>query len=260
MKTLPSDTFAVVWSELKAWGSFLAVLALVCIYNFFSSLSFLLHLLPPHTTKAIRAAFSRLGSGVMYDTMDYWWEVRHYHRWREEHFCSGVSGQCLELGVGTGRNLPHYPAGTHVVGIDLSEEQLVVARQAVASGELDCTAELIRADASNLRGVVASGSSDFVVSTFLFCVCPEHLISPTLDEIARVMKPGASFRLADIQYSESPGGRRVQEFFAPYVEAVFGARFDGKVRQKLAEHKLLKVTRQVALKSDTHWMIEGVRI
>src|SRR5690349_5384901 len=43
--------------------------------------------------------------------------------------CSQASGEVLEVAIGTGLNLPHYPAGVTLTGIDLSEQMLGLARQ-----------------------------------------------------------------------------------------------------------------------------------
>ena len=52
-----------------------------------------------------------------YDILDYPWE-RQYRRWRPA-LLKGVGGTVLEAGVGTGRNLPHYPADAKVTALDL---------------------------------------------------------------------------------------------------------------------------------------------
>ena len=41
---------------------------------------------------------------------------------------AGLTGRILDAGVGTGRNIPYYPAGAAVVGIDLSQAMLAQAR------------------------------------------------------------------------------------------------------------------------------------
>ncbi len=56
----------------------------------------------------------------------------------------------LEVGVGTGISLPDYPAGTRVVGIDLSPDMLERARRRVAEGHLKHVEALHEMDAARL--------------------------------------------------------------------------------------------------------------
>ncbi len=90
-------------------------------------------------------------------------------------------GRVLELGVGTGLNLPLYPKGTEVIGVDLSERMLEKARRKKSKAKV----ELIRADARSLP--FPDNSFDTAVSTFFLCVAPEK--ERVLSETGRVLKP-----------------------------------------------------------------------
>jgi ubiquinone/menaquinone biosynthesis C-methylase UbiE len=70
-------------------------------------------------------------------------------------------GSVLEVAVGTGRNLPHYPTGTAVTAVDVSEGMLARARQRAAAAQL--RVDLRVGDAQRLP--VADGSVDTVVAT-----------------------------------------------------------------------------------------------
>src|SRR6516165_9878899 len=60
--------------------------------------------------------------------------------------CSQVSGRVLEVAIGTGLNLPHYPAGTALAGVDLSPAMLAVARDRASALGLDADLRLGSAD------------------------------------------------------------------------------------------------------------------
>src|SRR3990172_8320312 len=60
-----------------------------------------------------------------YDILDYPWE-RQYRRWRPS-LLAEVSGTVLEAGVGTGRNLRHYPSEANVTALDLSPSMVSIA-------------------------------------------------------------------------------------------------------------------------------------
>lgn len=64
----------------------------------------------------------------------------------------------------------------------------------------------------------------------------------------------------DILYSKNPALRARQKFLAPFVELVYGARFDRKTLDHIHTIKSLKVTRTNYLKADTYLLIEGQKI
>ncbi|ASJ02012.1 hypothetical protein A3L09_01400 [Thermococcus profundus] len=91
-------------------------------------------------------------------------------------------GKVIELGVGTGLNLPFYPEGVEVVGIDISEKMLEKARKKRSKAKVS----LMKADARKLP--FPDNSFDTAVSTFFLCVIPEKEV--VVREIRRVLKSG----------------------------------------------------------------------
>jgi ubiquinone/menaquinone biosynthesis C-methylase UbiE len=92
-------------------------------------------------------------------------------------------GQVLEVGIGTGRNLPYYPPHCRITGIDLSPEMLRIAEERAA--RLSRDVRLLPMDAQELS--FPDRSFDTVVSTLTLCT----IIDPirALVEMARVTKP-----------------------------------------------------------------------
>ncbi|HEX9270368.1 MAG TPA: class I SAM-dependent methyltransferase, partial [Candidatus Limnocylindria bacterium] len=82
--------------------------------------------------------------------------------------CSQASGDVLELGVGTGRNLSFYPPDVRLTAIDLSPAMLEVARR--RARELGRAVDLRLGDAERLE--FADGSFDSVVITLVLCTVP----------------------------------------------------------------------------------------
>jgi hypothetical protein len=58
-------------------------------------------------------------------------------------------------------------------------------------------------------------------------------------------------------YSKIPKYRRRQDFFAPLVEKIYGARFDRNTLENLQESSKLKITNTYFLKRDIYQVIEG---
>ncbi|MGH3847173.1 MAG: class I SAM-dependent methyltransferase, partial [Pseudonocardiaceae bacterium] len=84
--------------------------------------------------------------------------------------CQQVSGEVLEVAVGTGLNLAHYPPDVRLTGIDLSQEMLAIARR--RADDLDRHVELRVGDAEALD--MPSATFDTVVCTFSLCAIPDH--------------------------------------------------------------------------------------
>ncbi|MGH1524939.1 class I SAM-dependent methyltransferase [Leifsonia sp. L25] len=102
-----------------------------------------------------------------------------------------VSGRVLEVAVGTGRNLPYYPAGVELTGIDLSPEMLAIARARAAEQEV--AADLLQGDAEALP--FADACFDTVVCALALCSIPRPGVA--VAEMARVVAPGGSVVLVD---------------------------------------------------------------
>ncbi len=110
--------------------------------------------------------------------------------------CAQASGDVLEVAVGTGRNLDHYPADVHLTGIDLSPEMLARARERASKVRPD--ANLREADAQQLP--FDDASFDTVVCTFSLCSIPDDRVA--VAEMARVLRPGG--RLLLVEHVASP--------------------------------------------------------
>jgi len=100
-------------------------------------------------------------------------------------------GRVLEVGVGTGRNLPYHPPESGVTAIDISPKLLAkAARKARKNGR---PLELALMDAQRLA--FGDGSFDSAAATFVFCSVPDPLVG--LAEVRRVLKPGGRFLLLE---------------------------------------------------------------
>ncbi|MDP2948341.1 MAG: methyltransferase domain-containing protein [Chloroflexota bacterium] len=95
-----------------------------------------------------------------------------------------VGGRVLEVGVGTGRNMPYHPAQADVTAVDLSPKLL---RRAVGKAQKrGAGPEFALMDAQSLG--LGEGGFDWAVTTFVFCSVPDPVRG--LSEMRRVLKPG----------------------------------------------------------------------
>ncbi len=129
---------------------------------------------------------------------------------------SQACGSVLEVAVGTGRNLPHYPPGSAVTAVDVSEGMLARARQSVAAAQLGV--DLRVGDAQRLP--VADGSVDTVVATLALCSIPDD--EAAVDEMARVLRPGGRLILLEHVASPLRPVRAVQRLLDPLLARLEG--------------------------------------
>jgi ubiquinone/menaquinone biosynthesis C-methylase UbiE len=125
-----------------------------------------------------------------------------------EWVCSQAQGDVLEIAVGTGRNLRHYPDAVRLTGIELSPGMLELARrEAEVVGR---HADLRVGDAESLD--FEDASFDTVTCTLALCTIPNDRAA--VAEMWRVLRPGG--RLLLLEHVRSParairGGQRVLE-------------------------------------------------
>ena len=77
-------------------------------------------------TALTRARYNRIAP--IYDLMEWFAESSAFKRMREHLWSRVTDEQVLEIGVGTGKNMPYYPRKTEVTAIDLSDQMLARAR------------------------------------------------------------------------------------------------------------------------------------
>jgi len=128
-----------------------------------------------------------------------------------------LQGAVLEIGFGTGLNLPHYPSAvTKVVGVDPSHSSARLARKRIAASPF--AVEVIGLSAEKLP--VADASFDTIVSTFTLCTIPD--VSQALHEVWRALAPDGRFHFVEHGLSDDPKVRRWQNRLNPMQQTICG--------------------------------------
>ncbi|HVY58240.1 MAG TPA: class I SAM-dependent methyltransferase [Xanthobacteraceae bacterium] len=122
-----------------------------------------------------------------------------------------IGGRILEVGVGTGIALPEYSDRNTLFGVDISEPMLEKARERVAELGLHHVEGLAVMDAEHLD--FPAESFDVVVAQYVITTVPNP--EATLDEFARVLKPGGEIILLSRVGAEAGLRRALEKWFAP---------------------------------------------
>lgn len=158
--------------------------------------------------ESIKKAYRRYAR--YYDTV--FGAIMHPGRMAVIQALSASPGQrVLEVGVGTGLSLPHYPEYLKVTGIDISAEMLAKARHRVALEGLVQIEALLEMDAEYMQ--FPDNSFDKVVAMYVASVVPDPV--RFVDEIRRVCKPGGDIFIVNHFRSRNAVMRTVEGMLAP---------------------------------------------
>lgn len=137
-------------------------------------------------------------------------------RFRRE-VVGGAAGRVLEIGIGSGLNLPLYGGAVRsVTGLEPSPELLRMAR--TRARDIRLPIHLLEASAEALP--LDSASFDTVVTTWTMCTIPD--ISAALGEIRRVLKPGGALLFVEHGRAPEPAVARWQNRLDPLWRRVAG--------------------------------------
>lgn len=144
-----------------------------------------------------------------------------WRRWLVE----GARGRTLDLGCGTGRNLPLLPVGTRAVGVDPCAQSLARALRR-APGAL-----LVRARAEALP--FRDGIFDTVASGLVLCSVADP--AEAAAEILRVLAPGGTVRALEHVRSPLPWKARIQDWTQPAWTAISGGCHPNRETERTLE-------------------------
>ena len=149
-------------------------------------------------------------------------------KWRKE-LLKDAKGKTLEIGIGTGKSLDHYPQGVSVTGIDSSENMLKYARRR-ANGHTHID-HLLKMDAEELN--FPDNTFDTVVATCVFCSVHDPV--KAFKEIKRVCKSKGSILLLEHVRSEKKVLGKIMDILNPISYTLYGDNINRKTYDKLIQ-------------------------
>jgi len=168
-----------------------------------------------------------------YDFMESPMEVLSFRELREKFFKKIFESKkikkikILEIGVGTGKNIPYYPYEAEIFGVEIAKKMLDRAKIKVKNENKNV--HLLNMDVQYLG--LKNDSFDIVFTTFVFC----SVFDPVqgLKEIKRILKPEGKLYMLEHVRSENPLMGKIIDFFDPLFFNITGAHIARKTKENL---------------------------
>jgi SAM-dependent methyltransferase len=134
-----------------------------------------------------------------------------------ERTCAGLHGEVLEIGFGSGLNVPHYPAAvTRVAAVEPADLGWRLAARRVAASRV----EIERTGLDGQRVPLPDQSADCALSTWTLCTIPDAVAA--LREVRRVLRPGGTLHFVEHGLAPDRSVQRVQRGFEPIQKRLAG--------------------------------------
>lgn len=172
----------------------------------------------PSNGEKIRRRYDRLAP--WFDSLEGFLEGLLFRRMRKKLWGQVDGAHILEVGVGTGKNFPFYPADARITAIDFSPKMLEQAQR--KRDRKQVAVDLALMDVQSL--CYADNSFDTVVASFVFCSVPQP--RKGLKELHRVLKPGGQLLLLEHVLSSNKVMAAVMNFINPLVVRALGANIN----------------------------------
>jgi len=131
--------------------------------------------------------------------------------------CSGLHGEVLEIGFGSGLNVPFYPAAvTGVAAVEPADVGWQLAQKRVAAS----TVPVRRTGLDGQRIPLPDDSCDTAISTWTLCTIPD--VAAALQEVRRVLKPGGTISFVEHGLAPDEKVQRLQHRLEPVQKRLFG--------------------------------------
>ena len=131
--------------------------------------------------------------------------------------CAGLAGGVVELGFGSGANVPFYPAAVGGVwAVEPSDTAWRLAAPAVEASPV----RVVRGDLDGQRLHAADGVFDHALVSWTLCTIPDASVA--LSELRRVLRPGGSVHFLEHGLAPAPAVRRWQHRLEPVQRTVAG--------------------------------------
>lgn len=180
----------------------------------------------------IRRKYDRVS--IVYDMFEQPMELMALRKYRNE-IMKELKGKVLEVGIGTGKNIPYYPDNIDVTAIDFSSKMLERAR--IKAENLNKKVKILLMDAQQMD--FPDNTFDCVFTTCVFCSVPDPVQG--LKEIRRVCKPYGKIIMIEHVRSEKKVIGAFMDMINPIVVNLYGANINRRTINNIKTAGFIKV-------------------
>ena len=159
-----------------------------------------------------------------YDVLEYPMESG-FSAWRED-LLNEAEGKTLEVGIGTGKNIPYYPAGVELTGIDFSPKMIEIAGKKARNYD-NVNLQVMDTEAMDFE----NDAFDTVVTSCVFCSVPDPVQG--LKEIRRVCKKGGKILMLEHVRSNNQMNGKMMDIANPLPLHIYGANINRRTVENL---------------------------
>lgn len=172
----------------------------------------------------IKQRYNRIAG--LYDMMEA--PMEHmFAKWRKL-LLKEAKGKTLEVGIGTGKNIPYYPEDVELTGIDFSPRMIEIASKRAEKYHQPET-KILLMDAENMR--FDDHTFDTVVTSCVFCSVPDPVQG--LKEIKRVCKNGGRILMLEHVRSNKKVVGKFMDIINPVPLHIYGANINRRTYENL---------------------------
>jgi ubiquinone/menaquinone biosynthesis C-methylase UbiE len=176
-------------------------------------------------TDLVRKRYDRFAP--FFDVLEKPMERFRFSNWRLKFRDRLFGKRALEVGVGTGKNIPYYPSQAHIIAIDISRCMLDRAEKRAKAMNINVDLRLM--DVQELD--FSDQTFDMVFATFVFCSVPDPILG--LTELHRVCKPDGMLLLLEHMRPENRILGMVFDALNPLIVRLTGANINRRTMDNI---------------------------
>ena len=176
------------------------------------------------TNRKIKNRYNKIAK--YFDSLERPMGTSGFAKWRKE-IVPQATGKTLEVGVGTGKNIPFYPKNIDITAIDFSKKMLEEAKAKYQDSPLKIN--FLEMDVQNMD--FENNTFDTVITSCVFCSVPDPV--KDLKEIKRVLKPDGQLIMLEHVRSNGKVLGKLMDWFNFIPLNIMGANINRKTKQNL---------------------------